>query len=665
MMASATGDRIDSTLSAISDMVSSDEFVSALLTNAMSSSRGGSLDATPISEGLVREMGILYSSLVPLLPRKPDIEELFTGDGMDGEGLWAQVEMATEGLHRGIRKLGQGVALLDDVIDDVDEPALGDADEGGDSGMEDPDDDAADEDAPDEETLRIRERMERAMVEMDSSDSDSEADSEGEEQGDESSLPSPTSSGEDGDPMGNPMRDGFFDVNHMEDWADEEERLHYRPEKKSTKRKDSAGYNSSEEEDEDKRAERDDDEMDVLARLYDDDEGGDSEDEYNNLTAEDFFGKPDVKSMQRYKMSVGRNRNASVDEMEGSYDKRDVSAPSAGAPPRHPNPTKLEQQTRELEEEALAEKPWTMMGEINAGARPVDSLLSAAPEFEQSSKLAPDITVEHTESLEDMIKRRILAEDWDDVVPRELPTIDSRERGTAAEVSQEKSKLGLGELYERDYLKKAVGYDVEASEKETAESLAKAEMKALFAKLCSKLDALSNYHFAPRPVAEEAEVKRATAPAIAMEEVMPLTVSDAKGSAPEEVYAGKRGRDSVLKDNAELEQSERKRLRATKKQARRKERRQKQADEKLISRLKPGLGLNNPYEARKLREDLSKARSSGAVTEAKMDGNDDFNTSAKFFERLQKTVRDDIRGGAKEETSGKKSTSKKTNQLIL
>ena len=189
-------------------------------------------------------------------------------------------------------------------------------------------------------------------------------------------------------------------------------------------------------------------------------------------------------------------------------------------------------------------------------------------------------------------------------------------------------------------------------------------MKALFAKLCSKLDALSNYHFAPRPVAEEAEVKRATAPAIAMEEVVPLTVSDAKGSAPEEVYAGKRGRDSVLKGDAELEQSERKRLRATKKQARRKERRQKQADEKLVSRLKPGLGLNNPYEARKLREDLSKARSSGAVTEAKMDGNDDFNTSAKFFERLQKTVRDDIRGGAKEETSGKKSRNK-TNQLIL
>lgn len=35
--------------------------------------------------------------------------------------------------------------------------------------------------------------------------------------------------GDDGDPLGNPMRDGFFDVDHMEDWADEEERLHCQP----------------------------------------------------------------------------------------------------------------------------------------------------------------------------------------------------------------------------------------------------------------------------------------------------------------------------------------------------------------------------------------------------------------------------------------------------
>ena len=262
-----------------------------------------------------------------------------------------------------------------------------------------------------------------------------------------------------------------------------------------------------------------------------------------------------------------------------------------------------------------------------------------------------------------MINCRILAEDWDDVTPRELPTIDSRKCGAAVGVSQEKSKLGLGELYERDFLRKAVGYDVGMAEKETYEGLAKSEMKALFAKLCSRLDALSNYHFAPRPVADEADVKSLSTPAIAMEEVIPLTVSDAKGSAPEEIYAGKRGRDSVLKSDLELEQSERKRLRAIKKQARRREKRQKEADEKLMSRLKPGLGLNNPYEARKLREDLSKARSSGALIEGKADDHDDFNTSAKFFDRLQEQVKGELkRDGA---SQGKNKKEKRKANVML
>ena len=56
--------------------------------------------------------------------------------------------------------------------------------------------------------------------------------------------------------------------------------------------------------------------------------------------------------------------------------------------------------------------------------------------------------------------------------------------------------------------------------------------------------------------------KDGAAPAIAMEEVMPLTVSDARGAAPEEVYGAKRGRDSVLKGDTEIDQGEKKRLRA-------------------------------------------------------------------------------------------------------
>ena len=49
---------------------------------------------------------------------------------------------------------------------------------------------------------------------------------------------------------------------------------------------------------------------------------------------------------------------------------------------------------------------------------------------------------------------------------RALPGVGSRMgEEKNLEVSQEKSKLGLGELYEREYLKKAMRLDVEAEEK--------------------------------------------------------------------------------------------------------------------------------------------------------------------------------------------------------
>ena len=62
-----------------------------------------------------------------------------------------------------------------------------------------------------------------------------------------------------------------------------------------------------------------------------------------------------------------------------------------------------------------------------------------------------------------MIKLGVLGEDWYDVICRALPDVGSR-RGEdeTLEVSQDKSKLGLGELYEQEYLKKVMILDVEA-----------------------------------------------------------------------------------------------------------------------------------------------------------------------------------------------------------
>ena len=357
---------------------------------------------------------------------------------------------------------------------------------------------------------------------------------------------------------------------------------------------------------------RDDEDINALAEMYgdtnqysDDEEDEDEEDDVINMTAADFFGPPRKPSKQFLQKSKNKNKKKvtsdnddddswndhdfsaegkdwrdeesdddgneeeSNNENQDDEDDKDLNAESDGDEEEEENTAetnkhvsnyskrnhKLEEMTKELEKDLLAEKPWQMSGETKGTQRPTNSLLEVTPTFEVATKLAPIITVDHTVSIEEMIKRRILAEDWDDVVPRELPDIGLNQRkGELPEVSQEKSKLSLGELYEREYLKKVTGYDADAVEKETEEEKAKNEMKMLFANLCSKLDALSNYHFAPRPVADEAEVKTSATPAVAMEEVLPLHVSDAQAMAPEEIFNQKKGRDGILRGESEMDQ---------------------------------------------------------------------------------------------------------------
>lgn len=73
---------------------------------------------------------------------------------------------------------------------------------------------------------------------------------------------------------------------------------------------------------------------------------------------------------------------------------------------------------------------------------------------------------------------------------------------------------GLGELYEEEY-QAAAGNVVEDKE-EPLRAEARGLLKALFL----KLDSLSHFSFAPKPIVEDMAV-RADVPALAMEEVAP------------------------------------------------------------------------------------------------------------------------------------------------
>jgi U3 small nucleolar RNA-associated protein MPP10 len=580
------------------------------------------------------------------------LEELYLGDvsaPVDAETIWGQVDLQTNALLSMLKKSTKSLSRateredatyqirLLDMADDTnvseDDDDIPDDEDDNDDGN---DDDENDDGNEDEETRRIKDRMERAMEDMEDEDDEKDDDEEEDIEEDESlEGDDPKNRTEDGgealiDPAAEELNDGFFDIDEMEGFADEEEEYlpedafgTVRPEgdeqeetkipQKSFHQKQREGLINSEEENSDdddeddqliipsanpvrRKKYRKDDEIEALYNLYDA-PANDDDDAIINMTAADFFGKPNKKFLENQKEKKSKKvsdddadswdeqgfedegvgwRDEESDEhdendaddrtfdhddaddgepTEKYVEKRTEKLKAKGLTKKHVSTDKLQQQIETLEQEMIAEKPWQMTGETKGTSRPVNSLLEANPEFEVASKRAPLITVEHTENLEDIIKRRILAEDWDDVVPRELPDVAwNAKRGELPEVSQEKSKLSLGELYEREYLKKAVGFDVDATEKQTVEEQAKSEMRALFANLCSKLDALSNYHFAPRPVAEEADVKPVSTPAIAMEEVLPLHVSEASAVAPEEVFGGKRGRDSELKGESEKDQ---------------------------------------------------------------------------------------------------------------
>lgn len=82
---------------------------------------------------------------------------------------------------------------------------------------------------------------------------------------------------------------------------------------------------------------------------------------------------------------------------------------------------RIQQQIEQFEQENIQDKHWTLKGETDAKARPVNSLLEEDLEFEQSVKPVPVITQEVTSALEEIIKKRIL-----DVSKRLYDSLDTR-----------------------------------------------------------------------------------------------------------------------------------------------------------------------------------------------------------------------------------------------
>ena len=267
--------------------------------------------------------------------------------------------------------------------------------------------------------------------------------------------------------------DDFFNLNEMEKFLEAEE-------KKLSK---------SQSDDDD-----DESESEASIDLF---EGSDSEDDAKQAKYKDFFVAQDpVKSSHELKQ------------------------------------TRLNKKIEEIEEKAVEEKSWQLKGEVTGESRPQNSLLEEIVEFDLTSRPAPVITEQTTMQLEDIIKQRIKDKVFDSVERKAKPVETPLEYKKKLVLEQEKSKESLAQIYEKEFLQQQASLAGDTPEEKEPEL--HTEINSLMKDLFTKMDALSNFHFTPKPAVPELKII-SNLPAISMEEVAPVVVSDATLLAPEEI----------------------------------------------------------------------------------------------------------------------------------
>ncbi|XP_048185507.1 U3 small nucleolar ribonucleoprotein protein MPP10 [Perognathus longimembris pacificus] len=305
---------------------------------------------------------------------------------------------------------------------------------------------------------------------------------------------------------------------------------------------------------------------------------------------------------------------------------------------------KMNEKIASLEKELMEKKPWQLQGEVTAQKRPENSLLEETLHFDHAVRMAPVITEETTLQLEDLIKQRIRDQAWDDVVRKEKPKEEAYEYKKRLTLDHEKSKLSLAEIYEKEYIKLS---QQKTEEEENPEHV---EIQKMMDSLFLKLDALSNFHFTPKPPVPEIKVV-SNLPAITMEEVAPVSVSDAALLAPEEIKEKNKGGD--LKTAAEKTTTDKKRERRRKKYQKRLKIKEKEKRRRLLEK-------SNPDQAGKVSraaasEKLKQLAKTGRVSLLKDERKDKaLKSSQAFFSRLQDQVKMQINDAKKPEKQKKK-----------
>ncbi|KAL2863031.1 rRNA-processing protein MPP10 [Aspergillus lucknowensis] len=199
---------------------------------------------------------------------------------------------------------------------------------------------------------------------------------------------------------------------------------------------------------------------------------------------------------------------------------------------------RIADEIRRLEAANVAKKEWTLSGEARAAERPTNSLIEEDLDFERIGKPVPVVTTELSESIEDLIKRRIIAKEFDEVT-RRRPGLSDRQatQKARAELEDSKPQQSLAELYETDHLRAMDPNYVDPKNQKLLKE--HAEITNLWRDVSSQLDTLSNWHYKPK--APQASINVVTDIAtITMEDAQPSASGAVRVSAtlaPQEIYA--------------------------------------------------------------------------------------------------------------------------------
>jgi U3 small nucleolar RNA-associated protein MPP10 len=275
----------------------------------------------------------------------------------------------------------------------------------------------------------------------------------------------------------------------------------------------------------------------------------------NDIMYAEFF-EPPAQKARKAKAKAKKNRDPSPQASERDIEetmamaRRDIYSDEegedelpAGASTHEQRKAAILAQIRQLEAENVAKKPWTLSGEARGKDRPLNAVLEEDLDFERAGKPVPVVTKETSEEIEELIKRRILANQFDDVRKRrpEEALRATSGRGTrdqAAQSLEVPQKRGLADIYEEEYLRKTDPAFVD--QKDEKEAKGHAEIEELWRDVVHKLDSLASFRY--RPKRDEVTVTvRADAPAMSLEDARPSGVGGAVGAlsqlAPQEIYS--------------------------------------------------------------------------------------------------------------------------------